>query len=253
MAGYVTTREFRYPGKPRRGDAVAVLSPSSGLAARFPRPYELGLHRLWQEFGLNPAVFPTTTAAAASPAERAADVMAAFIEPEIKAVIATIGGEDELKVLAHLDPEVLAANPKPFFGYSDNTNLHLYLWRLGLVSYIGGSVMVQFGWPVAMEPTSRLSLQRALLQRGSYRLEPPDRYTDEEGDWDDPATLETAPPSFPAVDDLNLTVRHLCKVDLKVHFKVVTSAIPRPPNARRQSPEAYFVTSLMEMLSASAA
>src|ERR1700754_3963868 len=48
-----------------------------------------------------------------------------------------------------------------------------------------------------------------------------------------------APPSFPAVDDLNLTVRHLCKVDLKVHFKVVTSAIPRPPNARRQSPEAY--------------
>jgi muramoyltetrapeptide carboxypeptidase LdcA involved in peptidoglycan recycling len=198
MAGYVTTKEFRYPGKPRRGDAVAVLSPSSGLAARFPRPYELGLHRLWQEFGLNPAVFPTTTAAAASPAERAADVMAAFIEPEIKAVIATIGGEDELKVLAHLDPEVLAANPKPFFGYSDNTNLHLYLWRLGLVSYIGGSVMVQFGWPVAMEPTSRLSLQRALLQRGSYRLEPPDRYTDEEGDWDDPATLETAPPSFPA-------------------------------------------------------
>jgi muramoyltetrapeptide carboxypeptidase LdcA involved in peptidoglycan recycling len=60
--------------------------------------------------------------------------MAAFAEPEIKAVIATIGGEDELKVLAHLDPEVLAANPKPFFGYSDSTNLHLFLWKLGLVS-----------------------------------------------------------------------------------------------------------------------
>lgn len=60
---------------------MAVLSPSSGLAARFPRPYELGLRRLWEEFGLNPAVFPTTTAAAASPAERAADVMAAFAEP----------------------------------------------------------------------------------------------------------------------------------------------------------------------------
>ena len=81
MAGMPS--QFRYPDKPRRGDAVAVLSPSSGLAARFPGPYELGLHRLWQEFGLNPAVFPTTRAAAASPAERAADVMAAFIEPEI--------------------------------------------------------------------------------------------------------------------------------------------------------------------------
>jgi hypothetical protein len=48
-----------------------------------------------------------------------------------------------------------------------------------------------------------------------------------------------APPSFPAVDDLDLTVWHLCNVDLKVHFKVVTSAIPRPLKARRQSPEAY--------------
>jgi muramoyltetrapeptide carboxypeptidase LdcA involved in peptidoglycan recycling len=95
--------EFRYPGKPRRGDAVAVLSPSSGLAARFPRPYELGLRRLQEEFGLRPVEFPTTRAAAASPAERAADVMAAFADPEIKAVIASIGGEDELKVLGHLD------------------------------------------------------------------------------------------------------------------------------------------------------
>jgi muramoyltetrapeptide carboxypeptidase LdcA involved in peptidoglycan recycling len=190
--------EFRYPDKPRRGDAIAVLSPSSRLAARFPGPYELGLRRLWEDFGLRPVVFPTTTAATASPAARAADVMAAFAEPEIKAIIATIGGDDELKVLAHLDPAVLAASPKPFFGFSDNTNLHLYLWNLGLVSYLGGSVMVQFGWPVAMEPTSRLSLQRAMFERGSYRLEPPDRYTDEEGNWDDPAMLATEPLSFPA-------------------------------------------------------
>jgi muramoyltetrapeptide carboxypeptidase LdcA involved in peptidoglycan recycling len=193
-------REFRYPGKPMRGDAVAVLSPSSGLAARFPRPYELGLRRLREEFGLRPVEFPTTRAAAASPAERAADVMAAFADPAIKAVIASIGGEDELKVLGHLDPEVLAASPKPFFGYSDNTNLHLFLWNLGLVSYLGGSVMVQFGWPVAMAPASRLSLQRALFERGSYRLDPPDRYTDEEGDWDDPAMLATEALSFPAPD-----------------------------------------------------
>jgi hypothetical protein len=34
---------FSYPDKPRRGDAVVVLSPSAGLPARFPRPYELGL------------------------------------------------------------------------------------------------------------------------------------------------------------------------------------------------------------------
>ena len=192
------TPEHRYPAKPRRGDAVAVLSPSAGLPAVFPLPYELGLTRLREEFGLRPVEFPTTRAPRATPAERAADIHAAVADPDIKAVVASIGGEDELKVLAHLDPDALRASPKPFFGYSDNTNLHLFLWNLGLVSYYGGSVMVQFGWPVAMHPVSRRSLERALFTRGSYRLEPPDRYCDQEGDWADPATLTTEPASFPA-------------------------------------------------------
>jgi muramoyltetrapeptide carboxypeptidase LdcA involved in peptidoglycan recycling len=103
--------------------------------------------------------YPTTRAPQASPAERAADIHAAFADPEIKAVIASIGGDDQLKVLGHLDPSLLAAHPKPFFGYSDNTNLHLFLWNLGLVSYLGGSVMVQFGWPVAMHAFGRRSLE----------------------------------------------------------------------------------------------
>jgi muramoyltetrapeptide carboxypeptidase LdcA involved in peptidoglycan recycling len=189
---------FTYPDKPRRGDAVAVLSPSAGLPARFPLPYELGLKRLREEFGLRPVEYPTTRAPQASPAERAADIHAAFADPDIKAIIASIGGEDELKVLGHLDPDVLGAHPKPFFGYSDNTNLHLFLWNLGLVSYLGGSIMVQFGWPVAMHPVSRQSLERALFTRASYRLEAPARYSDQERDWADPATLSTEPASFPA-------------------------------------------------------
>jgi hypothetical protein len=45
-----------------------------------------------------------------------------------------------------------AASTKRFFGYSDNTNLHLFLWNLGLVSYLGGSIMAQFGWPVTIHP-----------------------------------------------------------------------------------------------------
>ena len=123
-------RTFTYPPKPQRGDAVAVLSPSWGGPGAFPLPFELGLARLRDEFGLRPVEYPTTRAAQASPAERAKDLHSAFGDPEIKAVLTSIGGEDEIKVLRHLDPEVLAANPKPFFGYSDNTNLHLFLWNL---------------------------------------------------------------------------------------------------------------------------
>src|SRR5262245_45884552 len=161
---------FRYPDKPRRGDAVAVLSPSAGLPARFPLPYELGLTRLREEFGRRPVEYSSTRAAQASPAQRAADIHAAFADPAIKAIIASIGGEDELKVLAHLDPDVLRARPKPFFGYSDNTNLHLFLWNLGLVSYLGGSVMVQFSRTMAMQTETLQSLRAALDRRGRYWL-----------------------------------------------------------------------------------
>jgi muramoyltetrapeptide carboxypeptidase LdcA involved in peptidoglycan recycling len=185
-----------YPPKPSRGDAVAVLSPSGGSASMFPVPFELGLTRLREEFGLVPVEYPTTRAAAASPADRARDIHAAFADPDIKAVIAAIGGEDELKVLRHLDPGVLASNPKPFFGYSDNTNLHLFLWNLGLVSYHGGAVMVEFSRPCSMHPLTHRSLQRALFTRGTYELETPGEYRDEEGHWDDPATFATEPAMF---------------------------------------------------------
>ena len=187
---------FRYPAKPEPGDAVAVLSPSGRSAARFPLPLDLGLTRLRDDFGLEPVEYPTTRAAQASPAERAADIHAAFADPGIRAVLTTIGGDDELRVLAHLDPDLLAANPKPFFGYSDNVNLHMFLWKLGLVSYHGGAVMVQFGRPGAVHETTRRSLDQALLRRGSYQLEDSAEYSDEERSWDDPGSLAAEPAMF---------------------------------------------------------
>jgi muramoyltetrapeptide carboxypeptidase LdcA involved in peptidoglycan recycling len=189
---------LRYPPKPAPGDAVAVLSPSSGLPGVFPLPFELGLARLREEFGLRPVEYPTTRVMGAPPAERARDLHAAFADPAIKAVIASIGGDDQFKVLAHLDRDLIAAHPKPFFGFSDNTNLHLFLRGLGIVSFYGGAVMVQFGRPGAMHPVSRQSLRRALFTSGRYVLEQPADYADEDRDWSDPATFEAPPPTFPA-------------------------------------------------------
>ncbi len=189
---------FRYPPKPSPGDTVAVLSPSSGLPAVFPMPFDLGLSRLRDEFGLVPVEYPTTRVMGAAPAERARDLHAAVADPAIKAIITSIGGDDQLKVLAHLDRDLISAHPKPFFGYSDNTNLHLFLRGLGIVSYHGGAVMVQFGRPGAMDPLSRESLRRALFTSGSYVLEEATDYADEEGDWADAATFRAPPRTLPA-------------------------------------------------------
>ncbi|KND38461.1 S66 family peptidase [Streptomyces acidiscabies] len=186
-----------YPPKPSPGDRVAVVSPSAGLPGLFPRPFDLGLARLREEFGLEPVEYPTTRRMGATPQERAADLHAAFADPQIKAVIASIGGDDQITVLPFLDRELIRANPKPFFGYSDNTNLLAYLYSTGIVGYHGGSVMVQFGRPLAMDRETADSLRAALFASGPYELRPAARWSDIEGDWADPETFTRTPETRP--------------------------------------------------------
>ncbi|MGX1269272.1 muramoyltetrapeptide carboxypeptidase LdcA involved in peptidoglycan recycling [Streptomyces phaeoluteigriseus] len=186
-----------YPPKPSPGDRVAVLSPGAGLPGLFPVPHELGLERLRKEFGLEPVEYPTTRKMGATPRERADDIHAAFADPDIKAVIASIGGDDQITVLPLLDRELIRASPKPFFGTSDNTNLLAFLYNTGIVGYHGTTVMVQLGRPVAMDPLTAESLRAALFTSGPYELRPAERWNDVNRDWADPATFDSEPETRP--------------------------------------------------------
>ncbi|RZS34686.1 muramoyltetrapeptide carboxypeptidase LdcA involved in peptidoglycan recycling [Herbihabitans rhizosphaerae] len=190
-------RTMTYPDKPKPGDRVAVLSPAAGLPGLFPVPHDLGLRRLTGDFGLVPVEYPTTRRLGSSPADRAADLHAAFADPDITAVITSIGGDDQITVLSHVDDELLRANPKPFFGYSDNVNLLTRLWELGIVAYHGGSIMTQFGRASRIHPLTEESLRAALFTRGTYRLSAPDSYGDEDVPWDSGA-MSVEPPMFPS-------------------------------------------------------
>jgi len=175
-----------------------VLSPSSGLPGALPLPYLLGLARLRDDFGLQPVEYPTTRMMGSTPEARAADIHAAFADPDIKAVIASIGGDDQMTVLPHLDGALLRANPKPFFGYSDNTNLLLFLRNLGIVGFHGTSVMVELGRPGAMHPLTAESLRAALFTSGEYELTAASTYGDIGRPWEDPRTFESEPEREPA-------------------------------------------------------
>ncbi|SBT54618.1 S66 family peptidase [Micromonospora narathiwatensis] len=186
-----------YPPKPRPGDRVAVVSPSAGLPGLFPHVYELGLRRLREEFGLEPVEYPTTRRMGADPRDRARDLTAAFADPTITAVLATVGGDDLITVTPYLDDEVLRANPKPYYGYSDNTNILNHLYRLGLVAYHGGSVLVHLGRPGKPHPLTFDSLRAALFTSGWYELTPAPEWGDQPNDWRDPSTLAYEPVMFP--------------------------------------------------------
>jgi muramoyltetrapeptide carboxypeptidase LdcA involved in peptidoglycan recycling len=184
----------RYPPKPKPGDKVAIVSPSGGLPELFPLPFELGLRRLREDFRLIPVEFPTTRVLASTPAERAADLHAAFADPEIAAVVSSIGGEDQITLLAHLDADLLRANPKPFFGYSDATNLLTYLHTLGIVGYHGGAIMTQFGRAGAVHPLTADSLRAALFTSGPFELVENKEFGDVDVPWEDAEAQRHEPP-----------------------------------------------------------
>src|SRR5690348_78875 len=153
--------ELVSPSKAETGDKVAVLSPSFAAPAVAPAVHEQALRRLEAVTGLVPVEFPSTRRLGASARERADDLDAAFADPEIRAVLATIGGEDQITVIPHLDAGLIAGDPKPFLGYSDNTNLLNWLWMNGVAGYYGGSTQVQLGPGPHVDPIHEISLRAA--------------------------------------------------------------------------------------------
>lgn len=193
--------EFVTPPPVEQGGSVAVIAASSGLAEKYPHVYELGIERIENQFGLTAVEYPTATRdseyLASHPEARAADVMDAFRDPEIGAVITTIGGHDQLTVLDHLDPSVLQSNPTRFFGISDNTNLCLYLFNQGIVSFYGGTLMTTFASTGSMDEFSVRWLERALFSDSLGEIEPATEFADRDLDWEDPSNLDIEPQSEP--------------------------------------------------------
>src|SRR6185436_1671657 len=101
---------FIKPHKLTPGDTVAIISPSWGGPSVFPHIYENGLKILREEFCLVIKEYPTARSEADflyhHPEVRAEDINQAFADPEVKAIIASIGGDDSVRILPYLDTEL---------------------------------------------------------------------------------------------------------------------------------------------------
>lgn len=174
--------------KPR--DKVAILSPSFAAPGMWPHVYELGLTRLREVFGLDPVEFPTTKKLGASGDERARDLIGAYEDRSIKAVIASLGGNDQITYVKALPTKPFVENPKPFFGYSDNTHFINHLWLNGIPAYYGGSLFTEFAMNVEMDPFTVKYLRAALFEGGRVKLDASATFSDSGLDWSDPANLQ---------------------------------------------------------------
>lgn len=175
--------------KLKKGDKVAIVSPSSAAPGKWPHVYELGIQRVQEVFGLVPVSYPATAKVDASNEERMRDLVAAFSDKSIKAVISSIGGDDQVTYIKHLDPSVFIENPKPFFGFSDNSHFCNFLFLNGIPSYYGAALFTQFAMQGSMDDFSVSYIKRALFEAGEVELTASDYYNDQGLSWGDPQLL----------------------------------------------------------------
>jgi muramoyltetrapeptide carboxypeptidase LdcA involved in peptidoglycan recycling len=177
--------------KLQKGDKVAVLSPSFAAPMLFPHVFELGLDRIRSVFELEPIEYPTTRKLDANAKERARDLADAFEDPKIKAVIASIGGDDQVTYIYKMSPDPFVNNLKPFFGYSDNSHFCNFLFQHGIPSYYGACVMTQFAMQKEMDAYTVEYIRHALFDAGEYEILPSSEYNEIGLDWSDPSLLAT--------------------------------------------------------------
>ncbi|MEJ7742922.1 MAG: S66 peptidase family protein [Nocardioidaceae bacterium] len=189
LVGWGMAQDLVHPEKARPGDKVAVVSPSFAAPGVAAAVHEQAMRRLTEVTGLVPVEYPTTRRVGASPQDRAADLNAAFADPKIRAILATIGGEDQITIVSHLEPDLVRADPKPFLGYSDNTNILSWLWTLGVAGFYGGATQVHLGPGPAVDACHRAALRAALLTGERLEVTEPGESEDIGKDWADPAAL----------------------------------------------------------------
>jgi muramoyltetrapeptide carboxypeptidase LdcA involved in peptidoglycan recycling len=189
---------MKKPPRLNTGDRVAAVSLSWGGPGAFPHRYEAGKRQLQEEFGLVVIEMPHTLADPAwlhrHPEARAADLMTALTDSSIHGIVSTIGGEDSIRLIPHLDLSTIENHPKVFVGYSDTTITHLAFFKAGVVSFYGPSVMAGFAENCGMHRYLADSWRRMVFDPTPPGvLAPnPNGWTVERLDWADPANQTRA-------------------------------------------------------------
>jgi muramoyltetrapeptide carboxypeptidase LdcA involved in peptidoglycan recycling len=125
--------------------------------------------------------------AAGTAAERAADLMDAFLDPSVNAILAADAGLGSRDLLDNLDPAAIAANAKPFIGYCDNVYINQYLaTRAGISSLYGCTFMIHFGEGGGPYPETVQYLRTALARHDPLVCTPVPSRTAELIHWYDP-------------------------------------------------------------------
>lgn len=178
------------PARLQRGDTIAAISISGGRAGDEDMlwRYELGKRRLEECFGLHVVETPHALRGSdylyRNPEARAEDLTWALKTPQVKGIIANMGGDDSYRLLPHIDFEAIRGNPKIFLGYSDITTICACFAYAGVMSYYGPNLLTPVAQPGSLDSYTKNAINKALFSKEPIgQVEPCPQYTQIE--WQD--------------------------------------------------------------------
>lgn len=124
------------PLKP--GSVVAIISPASVVKEEYVRGAADFLRNRGYEAVIMPhALGPADGCFAGGFQERLDDLLTAWQDPRVDAVLCARGGYGTAHLLPYLPPEIMRANAKWLVGFSDISALHAALLAMGVASIHG--------------------------------------------------------------------------------------------------------------------
>lgn len=134
-----------HPQGLKKDDTIVIVAPAGPVRSRDALDESAAaFERMGFRIRYDRRIFQSDRYLAGSDTDRAEELMRAFEDDTVKAIVGLRGGYGCSRLIPHLDKERLRTNPKVFMGFSDLTTLHLFFYR-------------HFGWitihgPMAVNP-----------------------------------------------------------------------------------------------------
>jgi muramoyltetrapeptide carboxypeptidase len=176
--------------KLKKGDTIGIFSPSAPITYTCPKRFHKAKKYI-ENKGFRIVEGSLTGKydyyRSGSIRERAEELNRLIRNPEIKCIMATIGGMNSNSILPYIDYEELKRNPKIIIGYSDVTAILLAIYaKTKINTYYGPALVSSFGeYPPFVDCTYQY-LKELLIDQTEfpYTLNTPSFWTDESIDWE---------------------------------------------------------------------
>ncbi|MGY3942412.1 S66 family peptidase [Aeromonas tecta] len=179
------------PAGLKPGDTIGFFSPSSAATAWAPNRFERAKEYLTTR-GFKLRAGSLTGAQdhwrSGSIAARAEELNTLIRDPEVRAIMSVIGGNNSNSLLPYLDYEALKNDPKILVGYSDVTALLLGIHaKTGLVTFYGPALVASFGELPPLVDQTLAGFREICMAGGAkvpHRLPTPAHWSEERLDWE---------------------------------------------------------------------